>query len=87
MLKSKALHLQAMMAYSGSRGIDPLILNLGTRSLRVVSFTPRPIYLKGSYPIRGYVDHGHLMDISEKKRTPWFCMHKPKIVFVPNWYV
>jgi hypothetical protein len=64
MLKSKVLHLHAMMAYSGSKGIDPLILNLGTRPVWVVSFTFRPIYLKGSYPVGGCEDHGHWMDVS-----------------------
>jgi len=57
MLKSKVLRLHAMIAYSGSRGIDPLILNLRTRSVRVVSFTPPLIYLKGSFPVGGCVDH------------------------------
>ena len=59
-----------MMAYSGSRGIAPLIFNLSTRSVRVVSFTPRPIYFKSSYPARGCVDPAEIMDVSERKREP-----------------
>jgi hypothetical protein len=33
-----------------SGDIDPLILNLGTRYRWVVSFIPRPLYLKGNFP-------------------------------------
>jgi len=32
-----------MKACRGSRGLDPLILNLGTRCSWVVDFTPRPL--------------------------------------------
>jgi hypothetical protein len=44
----------AMKAYCGSGGIAPRILDLGTRCRWVVSFTPRPLYLKGKsrwYPL------------------------------------
>ena len=33
-----------MKVRRGSRGTAPLILNLGTRGISVVNFTPRPIY-------------------------------------------
>jgi hypothetical protein len=36
-----------MKTYWGSAGIDPRILNLGIRWRWVVSFTPRPLYLRG----------------------------------------
>jgi hypothetical protein len=39
-----------MKAYSGSGGIAPCILDLGTRRKWVVSFTPRPLYPQGKSP-------------------------------------
>jgi hypothetical protein len=39
-----------MKAYCGSGGIDPRILDLGTRWRWVVNFTPRPLYPKGKSP-------------------------------------
>ena len=50
---------QAMKAQRGSRGIAPLIPNLGTRWGWVVNATPRPIYPQerpGTHCIRGWVD-------------------------------
>jgi hypothetical protein len=39
-----------MKAYRGSGGIDPRILDLGTRCRWMVSFTPRPLYPQGRIP-------------------------------------
>jgi hypothetical protein len=39
-----------MKAYWWSGGIAPRILHLGTRWRRVVSFTPRLLYLQGKSP-------------------------------------
>jgi hypothetical protein len=39
-----------MKTYWGSGGIAPRILNFSTRWRRVVSFTPRPLYLRGKSP-------------------------------------
>jgi hypothetical protein len=39
-----------MKMYWGSGGITPRILDLGTRSMWVVSFTPRPLYSQGRNP-------------------------------------
>jgi hypothetical protein len=39
-----------MMAYWGSEGIAPRILDLGTRWRWAVSFTPRSLYTKGKSP-------------------------------------
>jgi hypothetical protein len=39
-----------MKAYWGSGGIDPHILNLGTRWRCLVSFTPRSLYPQGKSP-------------------------------------
>jgi hypothetical protein len=44
----------AIKAYLGSGGMGPCILNLGTRWIWVVSFTPRPLYSQGKsqwYPL------------------------------------
>jgi hypothetical protein len=43
-LKGKVVPVHAMKAYGWSRGIAPLILNLGTRWRCVVNFTPRSLY-------------------------------------------
>jgi hypothetical protein len=40
----------AMKKYWESRGMDPLILDLGTRRRWVVSVTPRPLYPQGKSP-------------------------------------
>jgi len=43
-----------MKTYSGSGGIVPRILDLGTRWRWVASFTPRPLYPQGKirwYPL------------------------------------
>jgi hypothetical protein len=40
----KAVHDDTMKAYRGSRGIDPLILNFGTRWNSVVKFRPLQLY-------------------------------------------
>ena len=45
--KSKVFPFQAVKALEGSGGLAPLILNLGTRGMRVVDFTPRPLYHRG----------------------------------------
>jgi hypothetical protein len=39
-----------MKAYWGSGGISPHILDLSTRRMSVVSFTPRPLYRQGKSP-------------------------------------
>jgi hypothetical protein len=43
-LYEKIFSVHAMKAYSGSRGIAPLILNLSTRWRWVVNFTPQLLY-------------------------------------------
>jgi len=45
--KGKGVPLHVVKAYAGSSGIDPLILNLGTRWRRVSNFTHRPLYTPG----------------------------------------
>jgi hypothetical protein len=40
----------AMTVYWGNGGIDPSILDLGTRWRWVISFTPRPLYPQGKSP-------------------------------------
>ena len=42
--------VHAIKAYRGSRGIAPLILNLGTRWRCVVNFTRRPLYTQQRTP-------------------------------------
>jgi hypothetical protein len=42
--KRKVLSLRPVKAYRGSRGIAPLILELGDRWSWVVNFTPRPLH-------------------------------------------
>jgi hypothetical protein len=49
-VKVKFFHIHAMKAYRGSRSTAPLILNLDTRSRRVVSFIPQPLDL-GKTPV------------------------------------
>jgi hypothetical protein len=49
--KSKTFPVHAMKAYRGSRGIDPLILNLVTRLRWVVTFKPRPFYTRERTPV------------------------------------
>ena len=44
--RSQAVPVHCMKAYRGSRGVAPLILSLDTKWRRVVSFTPRPLYLQ-----------------------------------------
>jgi hypothetical protein len=45
--KSKFFPFQAIKALERSGGLASLILNLGTRVMRVVDFTPRPLYHRG----------------------------------------
>jgi hypothetical protein len=40
-----------MKAHRGSRGIAPLILNLGTKWRWEVNFTPRPLYSQEGTPV------------------------------------
>jgi hypothetical protein len=42
-VKGKVFHVHVIKAYSESRGIAPLILNLRTR-WRYINFTPRQLY-------------------------------------------
>jgi hypothetical protein len=66
----------ALKTYCGSGGIAPRILDLGTRWRWVVSFTPRPHYLKESAPrthwIGGWVGPKAVMDavVKRKIRSP-----------------
>lgn len=51
--------LHAVKAYRGSSGVAPLIFNLDYRWKRVVSFTPRPFYIRGHshlYPLNRMLD-------------------------------
>jgi len=48
--KGNACPLNAMKVHGGSRGIAPLILNLGTRWRQVVNFAPRHLYPLGNNP-------------------------------------
>jgi hypothetical protein len=49
----KVLPLHAMKAYTGSTGIAPLILNLGTRRMWVVGFMIQLLYVLGQeLPVR-----------------------------------
>ena len=42
--EDKVEPVHAVKAYSGSRGIAPLILNLGPRWRTMINVTPRPLY-------------------------------------------
>jgi hypothetical protein len=59
---------------SGSRGIAPRILGLGTRWRLVVSFTPRPLYPQGkgscTHWIGGWVGPSDVLD-AVVKRNVW----------------
>jgi hypothetical protein len=44
MVESEISAVNAMKAYRGSRGVAPLIINLGRRWMWVVKYTPRPLY-------------------------------------------
>jgi hypothetical protein len=50
--KGKLVQVHALKACSGSRGVAPLILNIGTRWNCVVSVTPRPLHAKGKAPVQ-----------------------------------
>jgi hypothetical protein len=50
--KRNVFLVHALMAYKGSRGIAPPVLNLGTRWTCVINFTPRPYYPREKIPIR-----------------------------------
>jgi hypothetical protein len=43
-IKGKVFYFHSMKAYRGSRGIAPLISNLGPLCLEMVNFMPRPLY-------------------------------------------
>jgi len=45
--KSKVFPFQAIKSLEESGGLAPLILDHGTRGMRVVDFTPRPLYHRG----------------------------------------
>jgi len=50
-LKGEVVHVYAMKACMGRRGIAPLILNLGTRWRWVGNITPRPLYHQERNPV------------------------------------
>jgi hypothetical protein len=63
-----------MKTYWGSGGIDPSILSLGTSWRFLVSFTPRPLYLRGKSPwIGGWVDHKAGKDSVAKRKKNFPC--------------
>jgi hypothetical protein len=70
--KCKVVPVRAMNAYTGSRGIAPLILNLGTRS--VVNFTLRRLYPPGKesrYPFnRRLGEPQSRSGLLEKNKSP-----------------
>lgn len=49
--KGKGESVHAMEAYSGSRGIVPLIPDVGTRWRGVMNFTPRPLQPRQRTPV------------------------------------
>jgi len=49
--KGKFVRIHTLKAHRGSRGIAPLILNLGTGWRSAVNFTPRPVYLQEINPV------------------------------------
>ena len=59
--------MYAIKACSGSRGVGPLILNLGARLIRVVNFTFRPLYPWELTPVSSEYQLG--VDVSEKRET------------------
>jgi hypothetical protein len=63
-----------METYRGSRGIAPLILDLGIRWRWVVNFMPRPLYPQGKSPWcplnRRWVDPRTLLDAVVKRKIP-----------------
>jgi hypothetical protein len=61
--KGKIFPVQAMKAYMGRRVTTPLILNLGTRWMWVVNFTPWPLYPRSHWP-EGWVSSRASQDIS-----------------------
>jgi len=72
----------AMKTYRGNTGIAPRILILSNRWMWVVSFTPRPLYLRGNSPgtclIAGQVGSRAYMDALVKRKIP-------VIAFEGNW--
>ena len=60
-----------------SRGIAPLILNLSTRYICVVNFTPWPLYLREVNPVThrtgGWVGHRASLDDFETRKISWPC--------------
>jgi hypothetical protein len=50
--KDKVFPVQTLQVYRGSRGRNPLFLNLGSRWRWLVSFRLRPLYVRENIPIQ-----------------------------------
>ena len=70
--KGKFVSVYAMKA-RGSRGLAPLILNLGARRRRVTKFTFRPLLSKGNprYPLNMRVGGPHSRSVRCKRENSW----------------
>jgi hypothetical protein len=56
--KIKVIPVHAMKAYIGSRGTDPLVINIGAGWRSVVNITPGSIYLQKGTPLLIVQDPG-----------------------------
>jgi hypothetical protein len=71
--ENKVFSVQVMKVHTGSRGIAPLILNLGTR-YRIVEelqaqATLPPEKKLSTDKIGGWVGHRAVLDVSEKRKV------------------
>ena len=68
-----------MKTYIGSRGTDPLILNIGDGWRSVANFTPGPIYFQNGTPLLIVQDPGMA------PQTVWkFCRKEKKFLTSPG---
>jgi len=74
---NKSVLVHAMKAYTGSRGMIPLILNLGNRWRKAVSVMPR-LYSRGKQP--RYPPNWKLLQINATKVHPSSSTSSPVVV-------
>jgi len=70
---SNVVLIQAMKSYRGSRGITPLIPNLGDRLRWVVNVTLRPAVMSGTYWIGSWVGRNAGLDVMKKIKC---CLYR-----------
>ena len=61
----------AMKAYTGSRGVDPSIFNLGTRWRWVVNITPRPLYSSTHWIVLNWTVLTHCTQVKKKHKLKY----------------